>query len=166
MPLDSQVQAFLDRAAAAPGPPRERMTLEQTRAFVRGLNRLGGEPPFLPRVEDRTIPGPAGEIPVRVYAAREAERLPVAVYLHGGRFISGDLDSHDTLCRGLALRSGVMILAVDYRLAPEHRFPAAAEDAYAAVEWVAKDGVSIGADPARVGVGGDRRAATSPRRPP
>jgi acetyl esterase len=102
---------------------------------------LAGTAPPLARVEDMTL---EGSLRARQYWPALAEGLPVVVYFHGGRFFSGDLESHDTVCRMLALSSGCRILAVDYRLGPEHRFPAAAEDARVAVEWALRVGVAAG----------------------
>ncbi len=131
------------------------MTVEQTREFYRGMAPLAGEPPDLPSVSDASLPGPGGEILVRIYRPSERENLPVLAYFHGGRFFSGDLETHDGLCRILAAQSGWILAAVDYRLAPEHPFPAAVEDAVAATRWLLREGGTIGGSPARVGVGGD-----------
>lgn len=109
-------------------------------------------------VRDRTIPGPAGELPVRIYrpAGTEASAaLPVVVFLHGGGWALCGLDSHDGTCRALANASGAVFVSVDYRLAPETRFPGPAEDAYAAYLWAREHAAAIGGDPARVAVAGD-----------
>jgi acetyl esterase len=107
------------------------------------------------RVENRTLPGPAGEIPVRIYAPSERRGLPALVYFHGGGFVIGGLDTHDGTCRSLANAIGCTVVSVDYRLAPEHKFPAAPEDCYAATRWVAEKGAEIGVDGARIAIGGD-----------
>ncbi|MEN3224152.1 alpha/beta hydrolase [Mycolicibacterium porcinum] len=110
-------------------------------------------------VEDRTVPGPAGEIPVRIYhpldSADAGTGLPVLVYFHGGGFVLCDLDSHDSCCRRLANGIGAIVVSVDYRLAPEHPYPAAVDDALAATEWVAAHAGELGGDPARLVVAGD-----------
>jgi acetyl esterase len=107
-------------------------------------------------VEDRSIPGPAGAVPVRVYrSAGAAKSAPSLVYFHGGGWVIGSLDSHDGLCRALANKTDAVIVSVDYRLAPEARYPAAAEDCYAATRWVAEHGAEIGVDGRRIAVGGD-----------
>ena len=155
MPLDPEVKAYLDRVAASGAPPRGAMSVDETRRAYRGIVALSGEAPELTRVEDRTIPGPGGPLPVRLYDPSDAGGLPVLAYFHGGRFFSGDLETHDPVCRILADLSGWMVVAVDYRLAPEHRFPAAAEDGYAAAAWLADHAGEIGGDPRRVAVGGD-----------
>ncbi|WP_374565541.1 alpha/beta hydrolase [Ideonella sp.] len=121
------------------------------------------EPPRapLPRVEDFTIPAADGApLRARLYAA-SAGRLPVLLYLHGGGFVIGDLETHDSLCRQLALRSGGAVVALDYRLAPEHRFPTAVDDAFAALRWLAGEGaVQLGLDGRRLAVGGDSAGGT------
>src|ERR1035437_7673782 len=101
-------------------------------------------------VEDRSIPGPLGSIPVRVYRPSDEAKLPIVVYYHGGGFMCGDIDTHDKLCRKLSNRSGAIVVSVAYRLAPEHVFPAAVEDAYAALEWAAQKGWEISGDPSRI----------------
>ena len=115
-------------------------------------------PPDIEAVEDFTVPGPAGEIPVRLYIPfYSAAPAPCALFLHGGGYVIGDLDTHDRLCRRLAAHSGVRVLAVDYRLAPEHPFPAATDDAQAAFDWLASpEGLArAGADADRLAVIGD-----------
>lgn len=121
------------------------------------------ERPPLPvaRVEAIEIPGPAGTIPARRYVPHGAppESAPLLVYCHGGGWVIGDLDTHDSPCRFLAANSGVQVLAIDYRLAPEHPFPAAAEDAFAAFAWVSENAADLGCDPARIAIGGDSAGA-------
>jgi acetyl esterase len=111
------------------------------------------------RVEDRDIPGPDGSIAIRIYwpptDSGDSETLPVVVFFHGGGFVIGDLDSYDGTCRQHAVGAGAIVVSVDYRLAPEHPYPAAVEDAWAATQWVAEHAVEIGADPARMAVAGD-----------
>jgi acetyl esterase len=106
-------------------------------------------------VENLEIPGNGGSIPVRLYAPDTAPKQAALVYLHGGRFFSGDLESHDTVCRILARDSRCSIMAVDYRLAPEHKFPAALEDTWSAAQWLSENAASVGVDPGRIGIGGD-----------
>ena len=114
-----------------------------------------GEPEAVAKVENRTIPGPAGEIPVRVYTPEGSGPLPGLVYFHGGGFVLCSLDSHDGICRSLANAAGCVVVSVDYRLAPEHPYPAAPEDCYAATQWVAKNGAELGIDVTRLAIGGD-----------
>jgi acetyl esterase len=106
-------------------------------------------------VDDRTIPGPAGAIPVRVYRPSDATGLPVIVYFHGGGWTIGSLETHDNSCRALTNAVDCVVVSVDYRLAPEHKFPAAVDDALAATQWAAEHAVELGGDPARVAVAGD-----------
>jgi acetyl esterase len=112
-------------------------------------------PVELPRVDDLVIPGPAGEIRLRRYVPEVDRTLPVVVYLHGGGFTLGDLDTHDRICRRLARASGALVLSVDYRLAPEHPFPAAVDDSFAALTWVYDHAAELGGDPERIAVAGD-----------
>jgi len=109
------------------------------------------------RVEDRSIPGPdGGDLPIRIYWPQiTAEALPVVVFFHGGGWVIGGIDSHDGQVREMVNRTGAVYVSVEYRLAPEARFPAAPQDCYAATEWVAANAASIGADAARLGVAGD-----------
>lgn len=137
-------------------PPPGTIPIEEERASIREVMRLGwGEARPLPRVEDRRIPGPDGEIPIRVYWPSHGDRQPILVYYHGGGFRLGDLDTYDPICRELAARSGAIVVSVAYRLAPEHVYPAAVVDSYAALEWVHGHAADIGGDPARLAVGGD-----------
>lgn len=117
--------------------------------------RAIGEPVTLERVENFTVPGPAGPIPVRLYASATSEAQPCLVYFHGGGYVLCDLDTHDTACRWIARESGAIVIAVDYRLAPEHRFPSALEDCLAATAWVCANAGRLGAHPDRIAVGGD-----------
>jgi acetyl esterase len=131
--------------------------LPELRQQLRTMVALMDEPaPGLPRVEDIRVPGPAGEIPARVYAP-SADRTTRAavVYFHGGGWVQGDLETHHGLCARLAKHAGVVVVAVDYRLAPEHKFPAAVEDCLAAYRWLRMHGRDVGADPTRVAVAGD-----------
>jgi len=106
-------------------------------------------------VRDFAIPGPAGEIPARLYRKPDSVAQAGLVYLHGGSWYLGGLDSHDSITAELAERAGITVVAVDYRLAPEHRFPAAYDDALAALDWIAGHSADLAIDPARLGVGGD-----------
>jgi acetyl esterase len=131
--------------------------LPELRQQLRTMVALMDEPaPALPRIEDIRIPGPAGEIPARVYAPRAGGvPLPVVAYFHGGGWVQGDLETHHGLCARLAKHAGVLVVAVDYRLAPEHKFPAAVEDCLAAYRWLRGHARDLGGDPVRVAVAGD-----------
>ena len=155
MPLDPQVRALLAGLAAQGAPPVTALTPQEARAQMLQGTALLGEPPTIARSEDRVIPGPGGPIPVRILAPEGKAPLPALVYFHGGGWVVGSIDTHDALGRHLANAAGVAVISVDYRLAPEHKFPAAVEDAYAATAWVAAHAAAIGIDPTRIAVGGD-----------
>jgi len=138
MPLDPEVALLLDSEKGQ--PPRSALDVAATRERMRRAAALAGPPPAVARVEDLTLPS---QIRARQYWPKDDAALPIAVYFHGGRFFSGDLESHDAACRILALEAGCRLLAVDYRLAPEHRFPAALDDAAAAVEFALGQGVPV-----------------------
>ena len=121
---------------------------------------LGGPEQPVHRVENRRVPGDGGLIPVRVYYPREAAQLPALVFFHGGGFVLGGLDSSDRTCRALANGSGCIVISVDYRLAPEHVFPAAADDAFAVTQYVAEHAADFGVDPTLLAVGGDSAGGT------
>ncbi|HWJ75601.1 MAG TPA: alpha/beta hydrolase [Kaistia sp.] len=152
-PLDVRLAAL---AAARASQPQvyERAVDEARRLFVEARLPLRSGDGLL--TEDRTITGPAGPIPVRLYRRAGAPGpLPILVYFHGGGFVLGNLDSHDIVCRRFAERADWLVLSVDYRLAPEHPYPAAVEDAYAGLLFAANEGASIGGDPARIALAGD-----------
>ena len=156
MPLDPQAKALLDQMVAMGGPPLHTLSVPDARTLMVALAGMSGTRDLpLAKVEDRTIPGPAGAIPVRVYTPHGTGPLPLLVYFHGGGWVIGNLDTHDGVCRELAHGAGCVVMSVDYRLAPEHKFPAAAEDCYAAVAWAGAHASEIGADPTRIAVGGD-----------
>ena len=140
-------------------PPGMIPTPAESREQLRTMVRLMDAPAVpLSRVEDLGIPGPAGPIPARLYASRVNEDrgpLPVLTHFHGGGWVQGDLDTHHGTCSKLALWSGTIVVAVDYRLAPEHKFPAAVEDCLAAYRWLRRHARELGADPDRVAVAGD-----------
>jgi acetyl esterase len=130
--------------------------LPELRQQLRTMVTLMDEPaPALPRIEDIRIPGPAGALPARVYAPSAGAALPAVAYFHGGGWVQGDLETHHGLCARLARHAGVLVVAVDYRLAPEHKFPAAVEDCLAAYRWLRARGRDLGADSDRVAVAGD-----------
>lgn len=158
MPVHPQAQMFLDQSADA--PPAYEMSVADARAMMDGFNALAGEPEAVHAVTDRTIDGPAGPLRLRVYtpatsASGDEAGLPVTVYYHAGGYIMGSLDSHDSLCRQLANAGGCIVVAVEYRLSPEHTFPAPVEDAFAALQWVGEHAAEIGGDPSRLAVAGD-----------
>ncbi|GLQ07312.1 alpha/beta hydrolase [Sneathiella chinensis] len=154
--LNTKAQ-FLCRVVEKQTVPIEQETVENAREQIENLSALlAGDPVHMADVQDFSIPGPAGDIPVRLYRPASAPSpSPVLVGYHGGGFIRGSIASHDGLFRRLAAYGGFCVLSVDYRLAPEHRYPAAVDDAYAALRWVQEHGAERGLDPDRVAVGGD-----------
>jgi len=155
MPLDPLAKQFLDQLAASGMPPIESMSPADARLATDAMMSAVADVPALASVQDRSIPGPLGDIPIRVYAPEGRVPRPILVYFHGGGFVIGSLTSHDPLCRLMASKIPAIVVAVDYRLAPEHPFPAAAEDAYAATCWIAAHAREIGGDPGRIAVAGD-----------
>lgn len=155
MPLHPEAAAFL-RLRAEMGYPRlETLDPAEARRELKRLRPAPARQESVAQVEDRAISGPAGALPVRIYRPVAGTSLPVLVWFHGGGWVLGDLDDADPVCRALANAAGCMVVSVDYRLAPEHKFPAAVADAYTATRWVAEKGAEIGADPGRMAVGGD-----------
>ena len=160
MALDPESQRLIDLMAAANRPAWHTLTPEAARAQYLAL-RPGAQGPVPDEVAvaDRSIAGPGGTtLPLRLYrpkAAIPGEALPALVYAHGGGWVFGNLDSHDVLCAQLALQAGIAVVAIDYRLAPDARFPAAFDDVVAGLQWVAANGPSVGIDPARLAIGGD-----------
>ena len=153
-----QIHAFLRQAAQTGLPPIHALTPVAARAqFEAAVKaRLEAFPaPPVAEVEDRTIPGPAGPVPVRVYRDSAAAASPVLVWFHGGGHVIGSLDTHDPIARNLCREAGCTVVSVDYRMGPEHPFPAAVDDCFAAVRWLAGHGREIGADPGRIALGGD-----------
>ncbi len=156
MPVNAQIQGLLDLIASRNVPPHyllppaeARVNMEKSRAVFKWQEIK------LPRVEPLSIPGPAGGIPARVYAPSTQRGLPTLVYFHGGGWVIGSLDTHDDLCRYLARESGCLVVSVDYRLAPEHKFPAAVDDAWAATRWIAANAKALGGNGDRLAVAGD-----------
>lgn len=162
MAIDPQVQVLLQLIKQSNQPEAWQLTPDQAReSYLTRVNKLKVNEP-IHRAEDRRIPGPGSDIPIRIYTPRElktGEKLPVLVWYHGGGFVIGSLDTHDSACRMLANRADCLVVSVDYRLAPEHKFPAAVEDCEAALKWVALHAVEFGGDPRALAVGGDSAGA-------
>lgn len=152
MALDPQAKVILDLMADS-GFTFEGMTPEQLRSRMAMTNMPS--PVELASITDRTIPGPEGPVPVRIYRPSADSGLPVTVFFHGGGWVIGDLESHDHCCRTIAAKANCVVVAVDYRLAPEAKFPAAVDDAWAATEWVATHGDELDVDVSRLAVAGD-----------
>ncbi|MBL1078515.1 alpha/beta hydrolase [Nocardia sp. 2] len=159
MPLSPEWRAFTDAATAAfPELGTKVVDATEARAFLAARPVAAVEPIPVAGVEEWLVPGPvdAPEVPVRLYRPLDAEKTPgVVVFYHGGGFVLCNLDSHDRFCRTMANAAGVIVVSVDYRRAPDARFPAAAADAYAVLRWVADHAESLGGDPERLAVAGD-----------
>jgi acetyl esterase/lipase len=163
MPLDPRARRFLDTLAAMQPPSALTLSVEERRAALAHLLSFGGRVEEVAGVDQFELPGPGGRLAVRAYtpaAAHSGDRLPGMVYFHGGGLVAGSLDTHDPVCRSLSNSSGCRVLSVDYRLAPEHRFPAAVADGCAAVEWIAAHADELCVQQQRLGVSGDSAGAT------
>ena len=156
MALDPILQALVDNSKAQ-GRSQSMGDggVQQARDGYAMMRAAGGEDAPIASIEDRAVPGPAGEIPIRIYTPEGNSPLPIVVYYHGGGFTIGSIESHDPVTRRLASESGAIVVSVDYRLAPEHPFPAAVDDAFAALQWVAEHAATFGGDAARIAVAGD-----------
>jgi acetyl esterase len=151
-----EIRSLLDQQAASGRPPLQRQSVAQARAFhVADAPALNGPAAAVAAVADRGVPGPAGELPVRVYTPEGETRFPIVVFFHGGGWVVGTLDTYDPLCRALAAAVPAVVVSVDYRLAPEHRHPAAVEDAYAATAWASRHAAELGGTQHRLAVAGD-----------
>lgn len=156
MPLDPQTADFLQMLADAGAKPFSDLPPSESRkAFSTLISMLPPSQAQLANVEDRRVPGPAGDIPIRIYTPKGEGPFGVLVYVHGGGFVIGSVEDYDPTCREVCAGAGCIVVSVEYRLAPEHPFPAAPEDAFAALNWVAKNASSFGGDPGRLVVGGD-----------
>ena len=158
--LHPQAKFLLDLMVERQIPPMHTLTPAEARAFYRERRAVTQpEPPAIAETRDLQASGPHGAIPLRLYhplpAVQRTRPPPVLVYFHGGGWVIGDLDTHDTLCRELALGAGCAVVAVDYRMAPEHRFPIAVDDSIAATRWVRDHAPELDVDASRLAVGGD-----------
>ena len=155
MPLDPQVQEVLKQLEEAGFPGITEGTPQECRRRILDLTQASGPGEDVAEVRDLTIPTPDGPIPARAYVPQGEKPLPVTIYFHGGGWVIGSIETHDASCRELANRSGTIVVSVEYRMAPEHRFPAAPQDCYAATAWVAEHASDFGGDPDRLAVAGD-----------
>jgi acetyl esterase len=158
--LHPEARALLDLIAERGLPPMQSLSPVEARLFYRDRRALTQpEPPPVAEIAELSADGPHGAIPLRLYRptrrSDDPAPMPVLVYFHGGGWTIGDLDTHDVLCRQLANASGCALVSVDYRMGPEHRFPAAVDDSLAATYWVRRHAAELGVDPARLAVGGD-----------
>jgi len=156
LPVHPQVKMLLDGLAQAGGPALSEMSPPEAREMFKSLAAMD-QPEEVARVDDRVLPGVDNDIPVRVYTPQDAIGVPapLLLWLHGGGWVIGDLDTADATARALANRSGAVVVSVDYRLAPEHTAPAALDDALAALTWSVENAELLGVDASRVAVGGD-----------
>jgi acetyl esterase len=158
--LHPQILQALEAMEKAQLRPIEAMTPAEARAQMEMTARARqAEPLPVAKVEDRMIPGPAGEIRLRLYWPEAAGPVPAIVYYHGGGHVIGSLDTHDFIARNLCAGAGALLASVDYCMGPEHKFPAAVDDCFAALQWVHANAASLGADPGRIGVHGDSAGA-------
>jgi acetyl esterase/lipase len=157
--LDSATGAFLDGMRAAGGKPLSELPVEEVRANILAASQQLGPPPAaVDRVEDRRIPGVGGDFVVRIYTPRPVDAgsaLPILVYFHGGGWAAGDINSHDSVARYYSAHADAVVVSVDYRRPPEHKFPTAVDDSYTAVEWAVAHARELAGDPRRVAVSGD-----------
>jgi len=161
--LDPRVKRFLGALAAGNPPNALEASVEQRRAALTQLMQFAGPETPVGRIEDRTIPGPSSLLNVRVYTPLEAPGdgvLPGLIYFHGGGLVAGTVATHDSIARALASAGACRVVSVEYRLAPEHRFPAALDDALAAVEYIGTHARDFGIDNARLGICGDSAGGT------
>jgi acetyl esterase len=158
--LHPQIIQVLEAMAEAELRPIEELTPAEARAQLEATARArDAEPLPVAKVEERLIPGPEGEIRVRLYRPDRLPPVPAIVYYHGGGHVIGSLDTHDLVARNLCAGVGALLASVDYRMGPEHKFPAAVEDSFAALEWLRANAAGLGADPDRIGVHGDSAGA-------
>ncbi len=151
MPLDPGLQVMLEQLAQMGGPTTREVGAVQARELYLGMALLNGDVVDVARVDDTTVAG----LPARVYASTNDRSLPIVLWFHGGGWTIGDLDSADRTCRRLAAGTGALVVSIDYRLGPEHPYPAAADDCFAALTWLHDNAASLGGDPDRIAVGGD-----------
>jgi acetyl esterase/lipase len=159
MPLDPEMKSLLDAMAKAKLPAFHTLTPIAARKQMATQFGQGAAEPIV-EVEDREIPGPGGPVPVRIYKPSSSARLGVLVYFHGGGWVLGNSAMTDQPCRMLANQAGCAVISVEYRLAPEHKFPAAPDDCFAVTKWTAEHGASLGLDPRRIAVGGTSAGGT------
>jgi acetyl esterase/lipase len=159
MALDPQAANVIDLIVKSGRPPYHQLSPKEARQMFRDTRPASTPPaPQIGPVRDLAADGPVGSIPLRVYrpaGVSDSQRLPALVFFHGGGWVIGDLETHDVACRQVTAEAGVSVIAVDYRLAPEHKFPAAVDDAWAATRWIVAHADELGIDATRLAVGGD-----------
>lgn len=159
MALDPQARNVIDLIVKSGRPAYHQLSPKDARQLFRETRPASTPPaPQIGVVRDVSAEGPLGAIPMRVYrpaGVPDSTRLPVLVFFHGGGWVIGDIETHDVVCRQVTAEAGISVISVDYRLAPEHKFPASVDDAWAATRWIAAHGAELGIDPAKLAVGGD-----------
>ncbi|MCH9674799.1 MAG: alpha/beta hydrolase [Gammaproteobacteria bacterium] len=155
MALTEETKLVLAARAGSPMAEMHKLSPSEARAGMLSMVRAGPKGEDVAHVEDRNIPGPGVDVPIRIYRPQSDSALPALVYFHGGGWVIGDIETHDGICRALANEAKACIVSVHYRLAPEARFPAAPDDCFAATEWVRANAKELGVDAARIAVGGD-----------
>jgi acetyl esterase len=160
MPIDPKAEYLLKKMAEMGMKPLSGMSPEEARQMILNSMRDAGPTRPVASVADRMIPGPAGDLVIRVYSPHGTGPFPLLVFFHGGGFVLGDINSHDPICRELCEGAGCVVMSVEYRLAPENKFPAATDDALAAIRWAAEHASHMGADPERIAVAGDSAGGT------
>lgn len=157
MTLDAQIEWVLGLIEKSPYPPLHTVSPEEARrVFEETVTKLDVDPAPMAVCQDLAVPGPGGDIPVRLYAAAETGKPdPVMIYFHGGGWVVGSLETHDRVCRQFAAKAGIRVISVDYRMGPEHRFPAAIDDAWAVLNHAGANAAKFGIDHRRIAVGGD-----------
>jgi acetyl esterase len=162
--IHPEARAVLERIARSGEPPLETLSAAEAREVAdRRVIQTAGKGPEVSEVADRLIPGLAQPIALRLYrpeVANVRQPLPILIYLHGGGYVVGNIETADAMCRELAVRAECLVVSVGYRLAPEHKFPAAVEDSYAAALWTARHAEAIGGDPRRIAIGGESAGGT------
>jgi acetyl esterase/lipase len=156
MPLDHDAEILIKMIQEANRPTFESVGAVAARdLYMAGRKALSPDPMPIAETRDVAIPGSGGPIPARLYRSAKNGTLPVLVFFHGGGWVVGNIDSHEAMCRHIANRAECAVVSVDYRMGPEHKFPAAVEDCFAATAWTADNGASLGVDPGRLAIGGD-----------
>ncbi len=150
MPLDPQMKMLIDAQKAMNLPPINTLPAQVVRQgsleYSKQIQQLAGPPTPVANVTDRTIPGPASDLPIRIYTPPGISPFPTLVFLHGGGWVIGSIEAYDGICRLLCVGAGCLVVSVEYRLAPEYKFPAATDDCLAAVRWVGEHAAEIGGD--------------------
>ena len=155
MPIDPQVEGLLNEMAAMGGPPIHELSVADARLVAEGMSALSGDPIEVAAVDNITIPVDGAEIAARVYTPDGDGPHPVVMFFHGGGWVICSLDTHDNVARAICRDAEAVVVSVDYRMAPEHRFPTAAHDCFGATKWVADNAASLDGDPTRLAVCGD-----------